>query len=109
MSTTSAWVLLILSGLVDIAWAASVKMSAGYTRPGWAVASLFLLLVFVYALGRALEVLPIGTAYVVWTGIGAVGTVVVGIVVFGEPAASMRLLWIAITLMGIIGLKMTSQ
>lgn len=109
MSTTSAWVLLVLSGLVDIAWAASVKMSVGYTRPGWAVASLLLLLVFVYALGRALEVLPIGTAYVVWTGIGAVGTVVLGIVVFGEPAASMRLLWIAITLMGIIGLKMTSQ
>ncbi|GHD23582.1 DMT family transporter [Tianweitania populi] len=109
MNSTTAWVLLILSGLVDIAWAASVKMSAGYTRPGWALASLLLLFVFVYALGRALEVLPIGTAYVVWTGIGAVGTVVIGIVVFNEPAGMMRLLWIAVTLAGIIGLKVTSQ
>lgn len=108
MSTNNAWALLVFSGLVDVAWAASVKMSAGYTRLGWAVASVALLLLFIFSLGRSLQVLPMGSAYAVWTGIGAVGSVALGIVVFREPATAARLLWIAVTLVGIVGLKTTS-
>ncbi|MGX9445581.1 DMT family transporter (plasmid) [Nitrobacteraceae bacterium UC4446_H13] len=100
---------MIFSGLVDVAWATSVKMSAGYSRPGWVIASLILLAIFIYSLGRALQVLPIGTAYVVWTGIGAVGTVAIGMAVFDESAGMTRILWIAVTLIGIVGLKITSQ
>lgn len=108
MSTNNAWALLVFSGLVDVAWAASVKMSAGYTRLGWAVTSVVLLLLFIVSLGRALQVLPVGSAYAVWTGIGAVGSVALGIVVFREPAAVARLIWIAVTMVGIVGLKTTS-
>jgi len=109
MNSTTAWILLIVSGLVDVVWATSVKMSAGYSRPGWVIASLIFLAIFIYSLGRALQVLPIGTAYVVWTGIGAVGTVAIGMAVFGEPAGMARIFWIAVTLIGIVGLKITSQ
>jgi len=63
---------------------------------------------FVFSLGRALEVLPVGTAYVVWTGIGAVGSVALGVVMFNEPATASRLCWVAVTLVGILGLKATS-
>lgn len=103
-----AWMLLILSGLLDVAWAVCVKMADGYTRTAWSVLSLILLAAFIYALGRALQVLPLGTAYAVWTGVGAVGSVVVGILVFREPATFVRLFWIALTLSGIVGLKLTS-
>lgn len=109
MSAGQAWILLVFSGLVDVAWAASVKMSAGYSRPGWAVASLVLLALFILSLGRALEVLPMGTAYAVWTGVGAVGSVALGIALFGEPATAGRLVWIAVTLVGIVGLKMSGR
>jgi quaternary ammonium compound-resistance protein SugE len=109
MNTSYAWVLLVFSGLVDIAWAVSVKMSAGYTRYSWTVASLVLLFVFIYSLGRALEVLPMGTAYAVWTGVGAVGSVLIGIALFNEPATAARLFWIAVTVIGVVGLKMASS
>lgn len=108
MNTNHAWALLAFSGLVDVAWAASVKMSAGYSHLGWATASLVLLFVFIFSLGRALQLLPMGTAYAVWTGIGAIGSVAVGIALFQEPTSGARLLWIAVTLVGIVGLKTTS-
>ena len=108
MSNGVAWILLILSGLIDVAWVASVKVSEGDTRPYWATASVVLLALFVFSLGRALEVLPVGTAYVVWTGIGAVGSVALGVVMFNEPATASRLCWVAVTLVGILGLKATS-
>jgi quaternary ammonium compound-resistance protein SugE len=109
MSTNNAWALLVFSGLVDVAWAASVKMSAGYTRFGWTATSIVLLILFIVSLGRALQVLPVGSAYAVWTGIGAVGSVALGILVFREAATAARLIWIAVTLVGIIGLKTTSM
>jgi quaternary ammonium compound-resistance protein SugE len=108
MSPGNAWILLIVSGLLDVAWAVSVKYAAGYTRPGWSALSLVLLIGFIALLGRALAVLPVGTAYAVWTGIGAVGTAVLGIALFGESANALRLLCIALVLAGIIGLKLTS-
>lgn len=108
MATGMAWILLIVSGILDVCWAISVKMADGYSRLAWSILSFVLLAAFIYALGRALQVLPIGTAYAVWTGIGAVGSILVGIVIFREPATFLRLFWIAVTLSGIVGLKLSS-
>lgn len=106
MSQGVAWLLLIVSGLLDVAWAISMKYTAGYTRPGWTVLSLLLLGAFVYLLGKVLEVLPVGTAYAVWTGIGAAGTVLLGIVLFGEPVNPIRLGGVALVVVGIIALRL---
>jgi len=108
MGTGMAWILLIVSGILDVCWAISVKMADGYSRLAWSILSFVLLAAFIYALGRALQVLPIGTAYAVWTGIGAVGSILVGIVIFRESATFLRLFWIAVTLSGIVGLKLSS-
>jgi quaternary ammonium compound-resistance protein SugE len=80
-----AWVALLAAGVLDVLWAVAMKYADGYTRIGWSIASLVLLAAFVLLLGRSLQVLPVGTAYAVWTGIGAVGTVLMGVVLFGEP------------------------
>ena len=74
MSPQIAWVALVTAGLLDVGWAIAMKYADGYTRLGWSIASLVLLAAFVFLLGRALQVLEIGVAYTVWTGIGAVGT-----------------------------------
>ena len=108
MSQTLAWVALILAGLLDVAWAGSVKLSEGYTRFGWSAASVLLLVGFVYLLGRATQVIPIGTAYGVWAGVGAVGTVVVGALAFGEAMTLHRLIGLALVIAGIITVKVAS-
>lgn len=105
MNQGLAWALLIASGLLDVAWAVSMKYAEGYTRLGWSIISIILLGAFVYLLGRALEVLPVGTAYAVWTGIGAAGTVIVGALLFGEPLSAVKLAGIALVLAGIVALK----
>jgi quaternary ammonium compound-resistance protein SugE len=106
MSQSVAWLLLILSGLLDVAWAISMKYADGYTRPGWSILSLVLLGAFVYLLGRVLQVLPVGAAYAVWTGIGAAGTVLLGIVLFEESVNLMRLSGVALIVLGIIALRL---
>jgi quaternary ammonium compound-resistance protein SugE len=78
MNTTAGWVMLIASGLVDVAWAVATKKADGFREPGWAALSLILMALFVGLLTKALQVLPVGTAYAVWTGIGAVGSVGAG-------------------------------
>jgi quaternary ammonium compound-resistance protein SugE len=108
MTPTLAWIALIVSGLIDVAWALAMKKAEGFANPLWSAISLGLLAVFVYLLTRALEVLPVGTAYAVWTGIGAAGTVIAGIVLFAEPVSALRLAFIAMVVAGIAGLKMTS-
>ena len=108
MSQPFAWVLLVLSGLLDVAWAVSMKYAEGYTRPGWSLLSLALLGAFVYLLGRTLEFLPVGAAYAVWTGIGAVGTATLGILLFDEPVSALRLGSIGLVLLGVVGLKLAS-
>lgn len=108
MKPQLAWVLLGISGLLDVAWAVSMKYSQGYTRLGWSLLSLVLLAAFIYLLGRTLEVLPVGTAYAVWTGIGAVGTAVLGIVLFNEPVNAVRIASIGLVLIGIAGLKLSA-
>lgn len=105
MSQGAAWTALIVAGLLDVGWAVSMKYAEGYTRHGWSLTSLALLGAFVYLLGRALETLPVGTAYAVWTGIGAVGTVLMGVALFGESLNIVRLGGIALVLAGIVALK----
>ena len=107
MSATWGWTFLVASGLIDVAWALAIKKADGFREPLWAVLSLVLLAAFVVLLTKALQVLPVGTAYAVWTGIGAVGSVAAGILLFGEPAGAVRLLFVAVTLAGIVGLKLT--
>lgn len=107
MSQSVAWVLLVIAGLLDVAWAVTMKFTDGYSRLGWSLLSLALLAAFVYLLGRSLEILPVGTAYAVWTGIGAVGTTVLGILFFQEPVSMLRIGSILLVVVGIGGLKLS--
>ncbi|MFL5154315.1 MAG: quaternary ammonium compound efflux SMR transporter SugE [Microvirga sp.] len=103
-----AWIYLTVAGLFEIGWAIGLKYTDGFTRllPSlWTVASMILSIVL---LGLALRTLPVGTAYAVWTGIGAVGTAALGIYLFAEPATVARLLCIGLILSGIIGLKLVT-
>lgn len=108
MTIAWGWTYLIASGIIDVAWALSMKKADGFRNLPWAAVSLVLLAIFVYLLIRALQVLPVGTAYAVWTGIGAAGSVLAGIAFFGEPLTALRLMFVVIIVGGIIGLKLTS-
>jgi quaternary ammonium compound-resistance protein SugE len=108
MSPTLAWIALVASGLIDVAWALAMKKADGFANPFWSAVSLVLLVAFVFLLTKALQVLPVGTAYAVWTGIGAAGAVLAGIVLLAEPASPLRLLCIATVVAGIVGLKVAS-
>jgi quaternary ammonium compound-resistance protein SugE len=101
----TAWILLIMAGLLDAAWAVSMKYADGYTKFGWTVISLLLLAAFVYLLGKTLTVLPVGTAYAVWSGIGAAGAVILGILLFGEALSPVRIAGIALVVAGIVVLR----
>jgi quaternary ammonium compound-resistance protein SugE len=105
MSAGTAWIMLIAAGVIDVAWALSMKLSNGYTRPGWTVVSLIALGAFVWLLGRALTALPVGVAYAVWTGIGAAGTVLIGSMMFGESITPMKLGGIGLIVGGIVLLR----
>jgi len=105
MSAGSAWIMLVAAGLIDVAWALSMKLSNGYTRPGWTAVSLIALGAFVWLLGRALTALPVGVAYAVWTGIGAAGTVLIGSVLFGESLTPMKLAGVGLIVGGIVLLR----
>ena len=107
MSQSVAWILLIVSDLLDVAWAISVKYADGYTRLNRSLLSFVLLGAFIYLLGRTLEVLPVGTAYAVWTGIGALGTTILGIFLFQESVNAVCLASIALVVVGIAGLKLS--
>ena len=100
------WVVLVVAGILEIGWAIGLKYTDGFTRP-WPVIGTVVALVFsVVLLGIAVRDLPLGTAYAVWTGIGTVGTAILGIVLFREPATAARLFCIVLILAGIIGLKL---
>lgn len=101
-----AWVLLVVAGLFEVAWAVGLKASAGFTRPWPSVATVVGLALSMWLLGLALRTLPLGTAYGVWTGIGTIGTAVLGMVLFREPATAGRLACIGLIVAGIVGLKL---
>jgi quaternary ammonium compound-resistance protein SugE len=106
MSPSLAWLALVTAGLLDVGWAISMKYAEGYTRPGWSLVSLVLLAAFVFLLGRALQALQIGVAYTVWTGIGAAGTLVMGVLLFGETLNPMKIAGIVLVMTGIVALKL---
>jgi quaternary ammonium compound-resistance protein SugE len=102
------WILLAVAGLFEIGWAIGLKYTEGFTRlwPSvWTVASM---VVSIALLGLALKTIPIGTGYAVWTGIGAAGTAILGIILFAEPATALRLGSIGLIVAGILGLKLVS-
>ena len=101
------WTYLAIAGLLEIAWAVGLKYTEGWTRLWPTVGTVSAMVASVALLGLAMRTLPLGTAYAVWTGIGAVGTVILGIVLFGESAAPMRLACVALIVAGIAGLKLT--
>ena len=103
-----AWLFLVVAGLCEIAWAIGLKYTEGFSRFLPTVGTVVAMAASIGFLGLALKSLPVGTAYAVWTGIGTVGTTVLGIYLFNEPAMSLRLACIAFILLGIIGLRLTS-
>ena len=100
-----AWVLLSVTGLFEVGWAIGLKYTEGFTRLVPSVLTIASMAVSMLLLGLALRTLPVGTAYAVWTGIGTVGTALLGIYLFGEPATALRLACIGLIVAGIFGLK----
>ena len=103
-----AWVVLFVAGLFEVGWAIGLKYTEGFTRLWPTVGTLISVVVSTGLLGVALRTLPVGTGYAVWTGIGTVGTAVLGIILFREPATAARLFCIALIVAGIVGLKLVS-
>jgi quaternary ammonium compound-resistance protein SugE len=103
-----AWIALCIAGVLEIGWAIGLKYTEGFTRPGPSIATAIAIVASMLLLAWSIRTLPVGTAYAVWTGIGAVGTAVLGIVLFGEPAAVARLVCIGLIVAGVIGLKLVT-
>lgn len=101
-----AWIFLLAAGCVEVAWALSIEPTHGFTRPGPTVRCALLGVASVYLLTLALRSLPIGTAYAVFTGIGAIGAVLFGILISGDPATAGRLIPIALIVAGVVGLRL---
>jgi quaternary ammonium compound-resistance protein SugE len=101
-----AWIVLFVAGLLEIGWAVGLKYTDGFTRLWPTLGTAASLIASMGLLGVALRTLPLGTAYAIWTGIGTVGTAVLGIILFREPATAMRLVCIALIVAGILGLRL---
>lgn len=103
-----AWGILLLAGLLEVGWAVGLKYTDGFTRLGPTLGTAVALIASMALLGVALRSLPLGTAYAVWTGIGTIGTAILGIALFSEPVSALRLVCIALIVAGILGLKLAS-
>jgi quaternary ammonium compound-resistance protein SugE len=103
-----AWLLLVVAGLMEVGWAIGLKYTEGFTRPVPSVLTLTCMIGSILLLGVALKALPVGTAYAVWSGLGAVGTAILGIILFGDPAGVARLACIGLIVAGIVGLKLAT-
>ena len=103
-----AWLYLFVAGLLEVGWAIGLKYTEGFTRLTPSLLTVASMIVSLALLGLALKALPVGTAYAVWTGIGTVGTAILGIWLLGEPATVMRLSCIALIVAGIVGLKLVA-
>ena len=106
MSTSLAWLILFIAGLCEVVWAVGLKYTEGFSRLGPSLATVAAMVVSVALLGWSLKTLPLGTAYAVWTGIGAVGTAILGMILFGESREVGRVLCIVLIVAGIVGLKL---
>ena len=103
-----AWFYLFIAGLLEIVWAIGLKYTEGFTKLVPSVVTIVAMIVSVWFLALALRTIPVGTGYAVWTGVGAVGTAILGIVLFAEPATASRLMAIGLIVAGIVGLKIVS-
>ena len=103
-----AWTLLFIAGVFEIGWAVGLKYSDGFTRPWPTTLTVAAMVISMVLLGLAAKDLPIGTAYAVWTGIGAAGAFVLGILLFREPATALRILCVSLIIVGVVGLKLLS-
>lgn len=103
-----AWGILVLAGLFEVGWAIGLKYTQGFTRLGPTVWTFLAMIISLWLLGIAMKGLPVGTAYAVWVGVGAVGTVILGIALLGEPASPGRLISVSLIIAGIIGLKLAT-
>lgn len=104
-----AWVYLLIAGILEVVWATAMKQAEGFTKLWPSVVTVVAMLISFSLLAMAMKSLPLGTAYATWTGIGAVGAVLVGILWLGEPSDALRLLFVAMIIGGIVGLKVTSK
>ncbi len=102
-----AWFILLLAGLFEVAWAVGLKLTDGFTRPLPSLLTGLAMLVSLALLGFAMRTLPLGTAYAIWTGIGAIGTVIAGILLFGETMSLLRAASVALICLGLLGLKLS--
>ncbi|WP_165672775.1 quaternary ammonium compound efflux SMR transporter SugE [Metapseudomonas otitidis] len=103
-----SWIILFFAGLFEVGWAVGLKYTEGFTRPLPTALTMLAMAISLGLLGLAMKHLPLGTAYAIWTGIGAVGTVIAGVILFGESVALMRLGSVALIIFGLIGLKMST-
>ncbi|EJN94363.1 DMT family transporter [Streptococcus ratti] len=103
------WFYLILAGILEVVWATTMKLSDGFSRLGYSAITVLGMMLSFYLLSRALKDLPMSLAYPIWTGIGAIGTVIVGVVFLGDGLSPLSYLFLALLLIGIIGLKLTSD
>ncbi len=103
-----SWLILVLAGLLEIGWAIGLKYTEGFTRLWPTLGTAAAMVVSLFLLGIAMKSLPVGTAYAIWVGVGAVGTAILGMVLFGEPANPGRLLSLGLIVAGIIGLRLAS-
>lgn len=103
-----AWAMLLIAGLMETGWAIGLKYTDGFSKFVPSVLTVACMIGSIVLLGLALKTLPVGTAYAIWTGIGAVGTAVLGIALLGEPATALRLLCIGVIVAGLVGLKLVT-
>lgn len=103
-----AWVMLFVSGLLETVWASALKLSDGFTKPVPSIVFMVSAFIGLWLLAYAMRFIPLGTAYPIWVGIGAIGAFAVGVIQFGEPLTTLRLLSVGLIMLGILGLKLTS-
>ena len=103
-----AWVLLVVAGLLEVGWAIGLKYTQGFSRLWPSVFTITAMVLSIVLLGIAMKSLPVGTSYAIWVGVGAVGTAILGMVLFGEPATPGRLISLGFIIAGIVGLKLAS-
>jgi quaternary ammonium compound-resistance protein SugE len=106
--TCMSWIILFFAGLFEVGWAVGLKYTDGFSRPLPSALTIGAMIISLGLLGLAMKELPLGTAYAIWTGVGAVGTVIAGIILFGESMALFRLASVALIIAGLIGLKVST-
>ncbi|MDY7561199.1 quaternary ammonium compound efflux SMR transporter SugE [Pseudomonas sp. 10B1] len=103
-----SWIILVFAGLFEVGWAVGLKYTDGFSRPIPTALTVTAIIISLSLLGLAMKELPLGTAYAIWTGVGAIGTVIAGIILFGESMALFRLVSVGLILCGLVGLKLST-